>query len=581
MSDATSTLKMIFRTIKQGDGEKQTASGISNLGTKFKDLTGLNIGAAAAIGATVAALKFSVGQAMEAERVDAQLNAVLKSTKNAAGLTADELDNMANSLSKMSAVEDETIKQAEAVMLTFTKIGKDTFPGAMEAALNMSAALGQDLQSSVVMLGKALNDPIQGMSALRRVGVSFSDAQVEMVEKLVESNQLLEAQALILGELETEFGGAAKAAGDTTAGSFDKLKNSVGNLGEAFGKELLVALKPVADEFTEIVNAAIELITFSERAEKTINAEASAANAANMTYQEYIANLQAVAREQGYTIQVTGNMVRVLNSGGMEVGYMFDILTEKEHFLETTLLSSSLAADEQAQIMGDLAGSTGDAAAAQDTLNASVLTASGVMQTYSTRLLFNKAAEGLSEEAALKLAMTLGLVDDQMVAATLGVEGLTEKYDLNKNGAIDAGLETTLYAGAVAALREQIEGLEDKTIDVTLNIHTTGVSNGSDWIRVVEGAGAVGHASGGVIGPGEIGTVGEQGWEYIQGLPGGGARVFSNSQSTKMNRGGDVYLTQNIYPTPGMDANALMKAATMQANAMRRARMRAGGGDSE
>ena len=62
-------------------------------------------------------------------------------------------------------------------MLTFTGVGKDVFPQAIQTVLDMSQALGQDLKSSTVQLGKALNSPIDGITALSRVGVSFTDAQ--------------------------------------------------------------------------------------------------------------------------------------------------------------------------------------------------------------------------------------------------------------------------------------------------------------------------------------------------------------------------------------------------------------------
>lgn len=239
---AQSTLDLILRTRKTGAGEREAESGLTRLSGAFQSLTGFSLGGAAALGALAGALRFSINEAAEAQRVDAQLNAVLQSTGGAAGLTAEQIEEMATGLSRLSGFEDEAIKQAAALMLTFTKVGRQAFPDAMEAALNMSAALGQDLQSSVIQLGKALNDPIQGVTALRRVGVSFNEDQRELIKTMVEAGDVMGAQRLILQELETEFGGAAEAIGTTFTGELNKTKNELGNIGEAVGTELLPSL---------------------------------------------------------------------------------------------------------------------------------------------------------------------------------------------------------------------------------------------------------------------------------------------------------------------------------------------------
>lgn len=167
---------------------------------------------------------------------ETQLNAVLKSTAGAAGLNAKELTGMASALQKQTRFGDEAIIKAQSLMLTFTKVGKEVFPDAIESVLNMSEAMGQDLQQGVIQVGKALNDPILGVTALRRVGVQLSDQQVDLVKKFTETGEIAKAQKIILGELETQFGGVAKAAGETMPGSLDQMENAVGDAKEALGK---------------------------------------------------------------------------------------------------------------------------------------------------------------------------------------------------------------------------------------------------------------------------------------------------------------------------------------------------------
>ncbi len=120
---------------------------------------------------------------MKPQDVQFRLKAVWTSTKGTAGVTAEQANALADSLSRVTKFDDETILSAESLMLTFTQVSKDVFPEAVESAMNMSQALGQDLQSSVVQLGKALNDPIQGATALRRVGVMLTDEQEELIKK--------------------------------------------------------------------------------------------------------------------------------------------------------------------------------------------------------------------------------------------------------------------------------------------------------------------------------------------------------------------------------------------------------------
>lgn len=174
----------------------------------------------------------------ETEMNQAKLNAVLASTQEAAGLTAKELNNMATALMNVTTFDDDAITGAQSLLLTFTKIGKDVFPDATKTVLNMSAALGQDLKSSSIQLGKALNDPIKGMTALTRVGVSFSESQRKQIEYLQQSGDLMGAQKIILRELATEFGGSAEAIANTTSGRIEQFKNKIGNIQEEVGKKL-------------------------------------------------------------------------------------------------------------------------------------------------------------------------------------------------------------------------------------------------------------------------------------------------------------------------------------------------------
>ena len=214
------------------------------------------VGTAAFVG-IAAGIKSSIDAAAEAAQVQAQLGAVLKSTGGVAGVTKDQAMALANELQRMSTYSDEAILSAENMLLTFTNIGKDVFPDALKTVLDMSTALGQDLKSSSIQLGKALNNPVEGITALQRVGVNFTDKQKEMIEAMVEAGDVMGAQKFILQELATEFGGSAAAQAETFAGKMAQLKNRFGEIQEAVGNAFIPVLNTLMEKVAPIIEKII------------------------------------------------------------------------------------------------------------------------------------------------------------------------------------------------------------------------------------------------------------------------------------------------------------------------------------
>lgn len=173
--------------------------------------------------------------------------------------TRDELIKLASDLQRVTRYSDETIIGTESMLMTFTKIGRAVMPQATEAVLNMATALGTDTNSAAVMLGKALNDPINGITALRRVGVTFSADQEKLIRKLMRTGDIAGAQKVILAELETEFGNSARAAGDTFAGKIDILMNKISDVTEQLGNFLLPILSTIIDAFGGLFDAVGDL----------------------------------------------------------------------------------------------------------------------------------------------------------------------------------------------------------------------------------------------------------------------------------------------------------------------------------
>lgn len=197
----------------------------------FKRLAGYAAGLASVMIAGLGLRNF-IAASVEAQRVQAQLSAAIISTGGAAGRSLEQLNATAAALQKVTNYGDEATNVAQGVLLTFTKIAGPQFDRATESVLNVATALQTDLKSAAIQVGKALNDPIRGMTALTRSGITFTDAQKETVKQMLATGNIVGAQTLILKELETQFGGSAKAARETLGGALTSLKNAWGDLFE-------------------------------------------------------------------------------------------------------------------------------------------------------------------------------------------------------------------------------------------------------------------------------------------------------------------------------------------------------------
>lgn len=218
--------------------------------TKKTDLLKTAVGAAvgsAAVGAITSFVTKSVELFDKQAQAETKVANALKSTGNQIGYTKKELTDLASQMQGKTIFGDEVVLEAEALALTFTNIGKDVFPQVIETALDMSQFLGQDLKTTMTQLGKALNDPVKGMTALRKVGASLTDEQAKQVKEFMKSNDVMSAQNVILKELAVEYGGAATAAANAGAGGLKQFLNQIGDTQEKIGESLI----PTIEFYTE------------------------------------------------------------------------------------------------------------------------------------------------------------------------------------------------------------------------------------------------------------------------------------------------------------------------------------------
>ncbi|MBK8640621.1 MAG: hypothetical protein IPN92_21000 [Chromatiaceae bacterium] len=190
-------------------------------------------GAVMATSSAFNVLSGSIEEARGARKAAAQTAAVMRSMGRTEAPAA--VDRMVNRLEKMSGIDGDNLREMTNIMFTFGNVTGKTFTTANELALDLSVAFGKDLSSSAVMVGKALNNPAKGLTALSRIGVSFTTQQTEQVKAMMEVGDIAGAQKIILAELSKQVSGSAAAQAD----SISKTSVAWGNLKEAVGDVLL------------------------------------------------------------------------------------------------------------------------------------------------------------------------------------------------------------------------------------------------------------------------------------------------------------------------------------------------------
>lgn len=149
--------------------------------------------------------------------------ALLKSTGHAAGFAAHELDTMAKAVALNTLASVEGIKDTQNVLLTFKGVAGDSFRDAITLSQDMAAVMGTDSKAAALQLGKALESPTQGISALKKAGVSFSQAEKDMIRDMEDAGRVADAQTFILETLKNQIGGAGNAEANTLSGAIDTL----------------------------------------------------------------------------------------------------------------------------------------------------------------------------------------------------------------------------------------------------------------------------------------------------------------------------------------------------------------------
>lgn len=193
--------------------------------------------------AVAAAAYKSVDAFNEQEKVMNRIGAQLKATGNASGMTSKQISAMADEFSKLTNFDDDEILGGQSTLLKFKNIGQEVFPRATKAMLDFASVTGQDASTAAQTLGKALNNPLEASSALKRAGIDLTRSQEQQIEAFIKVGDVASAQNVILKELEGTMGGAAEAM----VSPVDQMKNGFGDLFKVIGELLMPTVRDFAN----------------------------------------------------------------------------------------------------------------------------------------------------------------------------------------------------------------------------------------------------------------------------------------------------------------------------------------------
>lgn len=249
VSKAASTGQKAVKTSKVATGgTKGIGAGISNAVKSISlDKVKSTIGK---VGETTGTfLKNCVDDAEKAKAVQNDLARTIKATGGAAGVTAGEVSKMASQLSNTSTFGSGAIETGQNILLKYNTIGKDVFPMASKAMVDMAQSMGKEPAEASKILGKALDNPINGIEDLIETGVTFTEGQKSQIQTMQKAGDMAGAQRMMLSALNGEVGGKAAEAADTYNGKMKQIINTIGDIKTRIGDALLPYIKKAEDVF--------------------------------------------------------------------------------------------------------------------------------------------------------------------------------------------------------------------------------------------------------------------------------------------------------------------------------------------
>lgn len=411
-----------------------------------------------AVGGLALGLKAAITEAEKFEQIQRRTEAVLKATGFAAGLTAKDIRGLADELDNTTLADPADIEQASQMLLTFRSVAGDTFKEAIKLSVDLSEVGFGSVSSSAVQMGKALEDPVQGMAALRRVGVSFTETQKDQIKNFQETGQLLEAQKVILKAVADQVGGAA-------SGSTGGLTGAIDDLGDAYDRFLRKLGKkgPLESWLTWLAQAGAAVINTTSKMTVATDQEHLSA------LEDHLANLKS---RTGDSTQVDPTMQAVITGLETEIGLLREKLSLDKQS-EDQQNANAKAASKEAQATADkerafeqeksLASARLSAvqSAADDELT--ITQARITAEQAANEAAYNTGAKSLEEYQARRRQLTEAGVDAEIAAL--------QKKRTAAAGAATDGPEADIAKGQeLASLDAQIAAKKQERIAATYEL---------------------------------------------------------------------------------------------------------------
>lgn len=223
---------------------QNVVSGIEKKISKAFTIAGIATATVASFKAITNAAKACIQEFSECERVSKRLEAVWANVGAATGKTAKEINDLADSLEKQTYFSAESIKEAGLLLAATESLTEEGFDRALQASMDLAAALGEDVTGAAQTLAKAIQEPESSLSRLKSIGVSFTEDEKKQIKALAEANEEYAAQNIILSKIEDKYKDVAKAINNTPAGTLDNIKDTLADIRKNLGQTLLDSISP-------------------------------------------------------------------------------------------------------------------------------------------------------------------------------------------------------------------------------------------------------------------------------------------------------------------------------------------------
>ena len=440
------SVNVVLKSVFDDKGVKDATKAFEQIGSGVKAAAAA-IGAAF-VGAAALTVKFAGDSLQAAEAVqtaNSRLGQIAKSMGlfgSETGAVTDRLIKFAEANELVTATDAEVIKATQAALLTFKELANTaddaggSFDRATMAALDLAAAGFGTAETNAIQLGKALQDPIKGLTALSRSGITFTDSEKELIRTLVESGQTLKAQDMILSAIETQVGGTAAA----TANASDKMRLAFENVQESVGAALLPTFQKFADEviaFTPLISSA--LVPVFEKLADVFQKEVLPRLqdfAAWLSSPEGAFAIDRFIDGIGQAIEQTIKFVAAILDNIDKIAAFIDTVIKAAPFVIG--LATAIIAVETALKVAKIAQLLFNTAVKA---NPYVLAATGLLAFVSAVAIFAKSADD-------------SRISAQRQAEQIGV--LSSEIDQLKKAYADGTIEAEAYEAQLAALEEEL-----------------------------------------------------------------------------------------------------------------------------